>query len=235
VPTPAPAKLAISGTVISYAGNKPVPNASIKLYSSSSFATPFSTTLSAADGTYSIDVPAGTPDLVWSELTAADYIDQYPHAYRFDFSQGDLTDVTLRAVVADNIESAALLVKEIWDPAAMVVIGYVHDCDRLVVMHAAVALSTTSKTRTFAPRASIYYGAPGAVPLAVPPEDRGDTNDNGAYAAFHVPIGQPLYVQAWGFVDAAAQAMGEAGLTLIAEQPVRTVAGSAANVQLWAQ
>jgi hypothetical protein len=173
--------------------------------------------------------------MMWGELSAATYVDQFPHAFRYDFSQGDITQYNLRAALADNVESAALLVKEIWDPASMVAAGYVLDCNRMIVMHAAVALSTTSKTRTFAPRASVYYGAPGAVPLAVPPEDRADTNDNGAFAVFHIQIGQPLYLQAWGFVDAAAQAKGEAGLTLIGEQPVHVAANSLANVQLWTQ
>lgn len=235
VPTPAASALTISGSVLSYGTSKPVPGATIKLYSSASFATPFATATSAADATYSLDIPAGTPDQLWGEYVADGYLTVMPHGHRFDFANGNLADFNLRAVTPDNIESAALLVKEIWDPSAMAAVGNLYDCNRLVVMHAAVTLSSTSKTRTFVAGAPMYYGSPGAVPLAVPPEDRADTNDNGAFVAFHVPPGQQLYIQAWGFVDAAAQAQGEAGLKLIAETPLHTMANAAANVAMWAQ
>jgi hypothetical protein len=231
--TPAPAALTITGTVLSFGTSKPLPNAALALYSSASYATPFATATSAADGTYSMNIAAGSPDVTWAEAIAADYLSVYVHAFRFDFSQGDITAFNPRVLTPDNVESAALLVKEIWDPTVMVAVGNVYDCTRSVVMHAAVALSSTSSTRTFVAGAPMYYGAPGAVPLAVPPEDRGDTNDNGAFVAFHVPPGQTLYLQAWGFIDAAAQAKGEAGLTLIAEQQLHTVANGAANVSLW--
>jgi hypothetical protein len=232
-PTPSAAALTITGTVLSFGNSKPVPNAALALYSSASYATPFATATSLADGTYSMAIAAGSPDVAWAEAIAPDYLGVYVHAFQFDFSQGDIADFNPRVLTADNVESAALLIKEIWDPSVMVAVGNVYDCNEVVVMHAAVALSSTSGTRTFVAGAPMYYGAPGAVPLAVPPEDRGDTNDNGAFVTFHVPPGQTLYLQAWGFVDAAAQARGEAGLTLVGEQPLHTVANVAANVSLW--
>jgi hypothetical protein len=234
VPALAPSALSISGVMSAYGTNKPVGGGSVKLYSSPDYATPFATTTAAADGTYSIDVPQGTPDVLFGEYTSDGYLVVYPQAQRANLTQGNITDFRLSVLTPDAVESAALLAKEIWDPAYMVIAGNVYDCQRLVVMHAVVVLSTTSGTRSFATRASIYYSVPGAVPLVAPPDERWDTNDNAAYAAFHVPVDRPtLYLQAWGFVDAAAQAQGEAGLTLIGEQPVHIAVGGFGNVVIW--
>lgn len=234
VPAATTAPLTISGVMATYGANKPVGGGEVKLYSSPDYATPYATTTAAADGTYSIELPAGTPDVLFGEYTAAGYLVVYPHAQRPNLTQGNITDFKLALATPDNVESAALLVKEIWDPAATVIAGTLLDCQRLVVMHGIVVLSTTSGTRSFAPRASIYYSAPGAVPLVAPPDERWDTNDNGAFAAFHIqPTQSTMYLQAWGFVDAAAQAQGEAGLTLIAEQPVHIVVNTFDNVALW--
>lgn len=235
VPATAPSALTISGTVATYGTNKPVADATIKLYSSPDYATAFATAMSAADGTYTIDVPAGTAEMLFGEYTAPGYLDVYPQASRPNFQMGDITGFKLSVIVPDNVESLALLVKEIWDPSSAVVAGNVFDCNRENVMHAEVVLSTTSGTRTFAPRASMYFGSAGVVPIVAPPDERGDTNDNGAFAAFHVPTSEPtLYLQAWGFVDAAAQAQGEAGLTLLTEQRIHIPTGAFANVALWA-
>ena len=234
VATPSPTAVTFSGSILSYGTNKPIPSATIALHSSADYGTPIATTTSMADGTYSIQVPTGTPDALWGHFTNASYLEFFIHATRPDLSMGDIPDFTLRMVTADNIESAALLVKELWDPAFMTIAGTVYDCNRMVVQHAAVALSSTSGTRTFVPGASLYYGAPGVVPLAVPSDERVDTNDNGAFAVFRVPAGQ-LYLQAWGFVDAAAQARGEAGLTLIGEQAVHGATNAVANVSIWSK
>lgn len=234
VPATAPAALKIIGTVATYGTNKPVADASIKLYSSPDYGTPFSTATSATDGTYSIDIPMGTPEMLFGEYTAAGYLVVFPQANRPNFQNGDITNFKLSVITPDNIESLALLVKEIWDPASAVIAGYVYDCNRENVMHATVVLSTTSGTRTFAPRASMYFGSAGVVPIVAPPDERWDTNDNGAFAAFHVQASDSLYLQAWGFVDAAAQAKGEAGLTLLAEQKVHIETNGFGNVVLWA-
>jgi len=234
VPMPAPTPVTFTGSVLSFGTSKPIPDTTIKLYSSADFTTPIATATSQQDATYSIQVPAGTPDVLWGFFAAAEYLDIYPHAVRVNLANGDIPDFTLRMITADNIESAALLVKEIWDTTNMTIAGNVYDCNRMVVMHAAVALSTTSGSRSFIAGASLYYGAPGVVPLAVPPDQGADTSDNGAFAVFRVPNGK-LYLQAWGFVDAAAQARGEAGLTLIGEQPVHGVANAVANVAIWAK
>ncbi|HSD88154.1 MAG TPA: hypothetical protein VLB44_11590 [Kofleriaceae bacterium] len=235
VPTPAPAPITFSGTFLAYGTSKPIAGGSIKVYDSVDFATPIATAISATDGAYSVTYPAGTRNELFGEFSAAGFLTIFPHYVRADLSQGDVSMYTLRIATSDNIESAGLLVKEIWDPTSAVVAGTALDCNSLIVMHAAIVVSSASGTRQFVPGVSVYYGSPGAVPLAVPPGDRADTNDNGAFALFHVKPQQPLFVQMWGFVDGAAQAKGEAGLTLIGESPIHVVADTSISLNLWAK
>jgi hypothetical protein len=236
VPKLAPSPVTFTGIVKQFGNGKPIPSASIKLFGSADYGTPIATTTSdATDGSYSITVPAGTDSRLYGEFSAANYLTIYPEDVRTDLTTGDYTMFTLQLITSDGIEGAALLVKEIWDPESAVFAGTAYDCNGLIIMHAAITVSTVSGQRTFAPGATVYYGAPGAAPLAVPPDDRGDTNDNGAFALFHLKPGPQLYAQMWGFVDAAAQAKGEAGLTLITEHPLKVVANTAGNISLWAK
>jgi hypothetical protein len=236
VPRPAPSAVTFSGTVRQFGSStKLIPNASIKLYGSADYGTPLATTTSdATDATYSITVPAGT-DRLYGEFSGAGYLTIYPEDVRVDLTMGDLTMFNLQLVTPDIIEGAAIPVKEIWDPESAVFAGTAYDCDRLIIMHAAIVVSTVQGQRAFAPGVSVYYGAAGAAPIAISPDDRADTNDNGAFALFHLKPGTQLYAQSWGFVDAAAQAKGEAGLTLIAEHPLKVVPNTTGNVSLWAR
>jgi hypothetical protein len=233
VMTNAPTNVTFSGKVQGFGTGTAIPGAEVKLFSSIDFATPFATAVANSDATYSITVPQGTADFMWGTVGGSGYLTTYVHAHRPDLTMGDVTDYDLAIFKVNNIEGAAILVKEIWDPAHAASAGYVRDCQRRPIQHAAVALSSTSGSRTFITGTSLYYGAPGAVPLAVSHDERADTNDNGAFAVFRVPPGQSVYLQAWGFPDAAAQAKGEAGLKLFAEHPVHAVADSVASINLW--
>jgi hypothetical protein len=222
--------------VKAFGNGKPVPSTTIKLFQSGDYGTPIAeTTSDATDGTYSVTVPAGTDSRLYGEFSAPNFLTIFPEDVRSNLTMGDFDMYTLQMVTADNVESAALLVKEIWDPAQAVFAGTALDCNGLVIMHAAITVSTVAGQRTFAPGVSVYYGAPGAAPLAVPPDDRADTNDNGAFALFHLKPGTQVYAQMWGFVDEAARAKGEAGLTLLAEHPLHVEANTAGNISLWAR
>lgn len=234
VPTPAPSPVTFTGTVKVFGQSVVVPNASIKVYSSVDYATPVATATSAADGTYSLTVPTGTPNQLFGDFEAANYLSVYPHYVRANLSMGNISMYALSVVTSDIIDGASLLVKENWDPTSAVFAGTALDCDGVIVEHAEVVLSATAGQRDFVPGVSVYYGAAGAVPLAVPPDQRADTNDNGAFAIYHLKEGAPYYVQMWGFIDQTAQAQGEAGLTMVAEEQIHVVTNTAGNVALWA-
>ncbi len=234
VPALSTSAVNVSGNVEPYGATTPIPNAQLHVYSDVNWSTTVATGTSAADGTYTMQFPAGTPNLLWGSYSAAGYLTENSHAQRANLAQGNVTGYNLHLFTSDFVESAAILVKENWDPAYNGIAGTAFDCNRLVVEHAAIAVSSTSGTRTFIDGTSLYYGVAGAVPLAAPSDQRGDTNDNGVFAVFRVPAGTQ-YVQMWGFVDANAMAQGEAGLTLVGEQPIHAVANELTTVALWAQ
>lgn len=234
VPQPSLVPVTFSGKVMRYGVSTVIPNAHLEIFSDRGFQNKVGDATSAADGTYSLTLPAGTPDLEWSRATA-DSTFLVTNVYQFypNLRQGDYTNFNPQIVTSDNIESAALLVKEIWDPSKHVIAGFVFDCNRVIVEHAEVVVSTTSGTRTFVDGVSTYYGVPGAIPIVAPPDQRGDTNDNGAFAVFHLPPDQTFYIQVWGFVSASAMSSGADGLTLLQEVPFNGIANSATSMNVW--
>jgi hypothetical protein len=232
---PAPSPVTFSGIVKSFSSNKPIPNATIKVFGSADYGTPIATATSdATDASYSLTVPTGT-DREYGEFSAEGFLTFYPEDVRPNLTMGDVSMYNLQLVTSDAVEGAALLVKEIWDPEAAVFAGTALDCNGLIIEHAEVVVSTVAGQRAFAPGVSVYYAVAGAAPIVASPDDRIDTNDNGTFALFHLKPGVAVYAQLWGFVDATAQAKGEAGLTLLAEHPLHVVANTAGNISLWAR
>jgi hypothetical protein len=223
----------ISSSPMSYIGNvgffgtsNLIAGAQIKVHTSVGFQSPITTATSAADGTYTLPIPAGTPDALWISVEGPGVLTAYNHGFRAELFNGDVTSFNLRMFVPSNIEGVTGLVGGMWDESRAVMAAYAVDCERRVIEHAAVTVSSAAGTRAFADGVQVFFGAPGAVPLAVPPSERGDTNNNGLVAIMRLPPGYSLRVQVWGFLDAAAMARGADGLTLIAEHPIHVVANA---------
>lgn len=224
VPRTSTSAMSYNGKVTFFGTSNAIAGAQISAFSSVAYQNPVTTTTSAADGTYTLTVPAGTPDVLWTSVGGPGALTAYYHDFRADLFNGDVADFNLRLFTPANIEGATGLVGGMWDAARAVFAGYAVDCDQRVIEHAVAVVSSAQGTRTFVAGAQVYYGAPGVVPLAVPPADRGDTADNGIVAILGLPPGDNLRIQVWGFLDAAALARGAAGLTLIADHPLHVVA-----------
>ncbi len=233
--TDLPDALTIAGVVETFGGGDPVAAADLAIYEAVDFADPIVTGTSGDDGTYSLTVPAGSQSQLWTERGADGFLTAYYHAFRIDLSgDTDYSMFNLPMFTVDNIEGASVLAEERWDPATALVAGFAIDCESRAIQHALVVVSSTSGSRTFVDGVTVYYGAPGAVPIVVPATERLDTNDNGAFAVFRLPPGEELYLQTWGFPDQAAMDEGEAGLVLVGEQPLHAVANSVVNLEVWA-
>lgn len=233
--TESTAPITFAGVVETFGGGEPIADADLAIFDAVDFAEPIVSATSGDDGTYTFSIPAGTPDLLWTERGSEGFLTAYFHAFRPDLSgDTDYSSFDLPMFTVENIEGASVLAEERWDTATAVAAGNALDCDRRVIQHATVVASSTSGSRTFIDGVSVYYGAPGAVPIVVPATDRPDTNDNGAFAVFRLPPGEEVYVQTWGFPDEGALAEGEDGLVLIGEQPVHIVADSVVQMQIWA-
>jgi hypothetical protein len=218
--------MSYSGNVGFFGTNNVIAGAQVDAYTSVAYTSPIASATSAVDGTYTLTIPAGSPDVLWVSAGGPGALTTYNHGYHARLFDGDITDFNLRLFTPGNIEGATGLVGGTWDESKAVLAAYVLACDARVVTHAAVVISSTAGTRTFVDGVQLYYAAPGAVPLAVPPTDRADTNDNGIVAVLGLPPGDSLHVQVWGFRDEAALARGADGLSLIADHPLHIAAGS---------
>jgi len=233
MPTPSVNAVSVSGLLQKYGVSVPVAGATITFYATPEFSPAVATATTAADGTWSLVLPAGTPNIVYTQSSASGFVDSRGYFIGLDLTKPSVTNFNGRIVTSDNVESAALLVKENWDPTKSIYVGTALDCMNMIVEHAIATVSSEPGVRKFVDGVAVYYSAPGAVPLAVLPEDRGDTNDNGAFAFFHMPPDVTLYGQLWGYIDAAAMAQGADGLTMLAEFPVTSPANTATSLNAY--
>jgi hypothetical protein len=224
VPRTSTSAMSYSGKVSLFGTSTVIEGATVAAYSSVAYENAVATTTSAADGTYTLNIPAGSSDVFWTSVGGPGALTAYYHDFHADLFNGDVTDFNLRLFTPANIEGATGLVGGMWDANRAVFAGYAVDCDDRVIEHAVALVSSTQGTRSFVAGPQVYYGAPGAVPLAVPPADRGDTADNGIIAVLGLPPSDNLHLQLWGFRDAAALARGADGLTLVADLPLHVFA-----------
>jgi hypothetical protein len=223
----------ISGTTTEITNGMAVANVPVAFYYDL-FGTPAEEGTSNASGTISLTLPAPVPSYMNVKLTRDGDFENYGFNVELDVSDGTIAGVTFPSAGRDATELVASILGETFDTTKGYAAGTVFDCDGAMMAHLVATLSSTSSTGTgaeptFVPGASVYYFMSGTIPLPVPRSERTDTNTNGGFLITRIPptaASQRYYLQAWGYRDAAAAAMGEAGLTLIAELPVAIFADS---------
>jgi hypothetical protein len=147
VPEPSTEAVTYTGFVQFFGGGEPIAGAEVEIFPSGAFDTPVASATSGADGAYTLTFPAGTPDVLWASVTAPGALLNYRHAFRLDLASGDVADFDIAMFTPENIEGASVLVEERWDPERAGIAGLVLDCDRRVIMHAAVTVSSVSGLR----------------------------------------------------------------------------------------
>jgi hypothetical protein len=233
VPVLSTLTVTVSGKVQNYTGGT-VASAYLLVYGRSDFTTPITSASSDVDGSYTMDLPVGTPDTLFGKIVATGFADIYAANARLDLTMATLPNFNWTTATEAFLDTVFGIVNAVRDrtKAAMAITAL--DCNGFAIEHAVATVSSTSRTRTFIPGASIFYGAAGTFPVPVRPETRGDTNNNGAIAAFNVPPTGSSFLQIWGFPTAAAQAVGASGLVLIAEYPLTLFAGESVGFSAFA-
>jgi hypothetical protein len=234
VPRDSTIEVTVSGTVKNYSGGTPIPSAAISVYDSNDYDTPIATTTAGTDGTYSIVIPTGTPDLLFAKVVADGFVEIYVENLRPDLTTATIADFDLSMATAAFLDTTFALVDTDWDHTKAGIAAVAQDCSRHPLEHAVATISATAGERDFIAGAPVFYAAAGDFPLPVPPDTRGDTNDNGAIAALNIPPSGTAFLQIWGFPDAGAVAEGEAGLELVAEYPLNLFADEALGFTAWA-
>lgn len=235
VPTPAAMAVTLGGTLTDYSSNQPVVGATFEVFQHGDHeGTPIASATTDASGAYSMTLPSGTSDLLSGAIAGGGVIPELRDQLRPDLGQATAAlDVTTGT--AEVLDQVAQGVGVDRDAGLGQVWVRVLDCNRFAIVHAVVVLSATPGVRDFVDGVPLFYSTAGA-PFPLPnPDGITATTSDGTAVALNVPLAGAQYVQAWGFVDAAAAARGdEASLVLVAERAVSRRAGTITRVELWA-
>jgi hypothetical protein len=207
------------------------PGATAELFASATFASPIVSLTTDDQGNYTVDVPEGTPDILYAHVTGCILAEEYLHAIRPTRTLApDILALNIAAARASFIDDAASLVRVTRDSADGFAYVVVSDCAGNPIQHVEVVLSVQRSVRTFIAGAITVYGTAGATPVPVLVTAQADTADNGAAAIFNIAPDAEYYLQAWGFQTQDEAARGEPGLALVMEYPVRIERGMAYGI-----
>ena len=160
-------------------------------------------------------------------------VPQLVHQMWLDLDRAPLTiDYTMGT--SELLDTVDDMVDVDHDAGLARLVVHVLDCNRYSLMHTAVVLSATAGVRDFVDGVPVFYSVAGTpFPLPVQHEQVSVTDTGATAVLINVPIDEgELYLQAWGFPDAAAVARGEDGLVLIAEHAVARRAATTTWVTL---
>jgi hypothetical protein len=234
VPATSTMPVTLGGHVVDYDSNQPVAGATIQVFHAGDYdGAAIATATTDAAGAYSMTVPTGTPDLLSAALDGGGIVPELRDQLRPDLG-GATVSLDVTTATSDGLDMIDHDEVGIDRDAALAQVWvHVLDCDRSSITHAVVVLSTTAAQRAFVGGVPLFYSVAGDA-FDVPTADLSETQDDGTALGIDVPVDGTIYVQAWGFADAAAVARGEAGLTLVAEHAVAPRAGTLTRVELWA-
>jgi hypothetical protein len=237
VPTGSTMTVTLHGHIKDFNSAGAVAGATLDVFESGDYHGTIATATTGGDGAYSMSLTSGTLDLLWATISGGGVETQLIHQLRPDLGQAavEVDFTTAPTAELDAIISSEPRVEIVRDHQLAQLSVRVLDCNRRRITRAVVVLSATAGVRDFVEGAPVFYSANGEeFPLPVSHEQISETGTDGSAVALNVPVNGGLYVQAWGFPDAAALARGEDGLVLIAEHVVARRAGAGTRVNLWA-
>jgi hypothetical protein len=227
---PAAAGTVLTGTVADWSATG-IGDVSLSLYPTAAYATPFATTTTAADGSYSVAIPAGSPGIVFSETSGPGRIVVRQHMAGIDYTRPRGWGSNTHAEIDQFLEPLSSATGVAWEPGLAAADIHAYDCSVNHLEHVAIVVSSTSGTRTFVAGAITSYASATGIPEAF--DAQPETTRNGS-AYVLLPPGT-YYAQLWAFVDAAALARGAEGLTLLGEQPFTAQADARARLDTWTE
>lgn len=175
----------------------------------------------AVDGQYTLDLPAGGTR--WGfKVTQDDYTDTFLLNQYFDPNNA-AQSLNISAISEGLTTALPAIIGLVRTPGSGVLAGAMRDCDDHEVSHVIATVSATSGQIDHLEGADTYY-LDSSAGLPVRHDQLAQTDTNGLFAVFQLPVTTEAFIQIWGFTDSADIADGEAGLTLLAELASPTVA-----------
>jgi hypothetical protein len=211
--------LQMAGNTLDLATGTRLANATIDVFYDLNLTTPTVTATSDGTGAYTLTLPKPVPSTIQVRLRATSYYDVLNVAAAIPVD-GQQISVSWLFVSRASGLAAIEAIGETDDPTASIFAMFVEDCRSRRLIHAigtvAAAPSQGTAPPSFVPGVRTYYET-GAPPVPVVRSMQTETDETGGLVAYHGPASGTVYLQMWGFVDAASVAQGAAGLRLISE------------------
>jgi hypothetical protein len=227
--TRATAAFMVSGRVRDFQSGTPVANATVALFGDDSFeGAPLATGMTDVMGNYTLMAPMNTPNVVNWRVRANETLDTYSVRETLNVAGMAVTGENRESVAASTGRALPALIGMQRREMTGIIAGEARDCRGRSLENAIVTLASASSpdsmtAPSFVPGAQVYYFNND---LPTQRRTRISTNTDGLFVLLQVPPPQGTtryYVQVWGFRDMAALGMGRAGLSLLAETPVRVL------------
>jgi hypothetical protein len=227
-PAQSTATIAVAGTVSDFQTGGRLPDATVAVFRDDGFTgTPLAMATSDAMGAFAFTLPVGTPNILYWRTRAPSALDTFLIGNPIDVTAAMIT----AARVSVSLSTAGGLAALIGLQRMMgtgIVAGEAIDCRLRRLSGAVITLSSTSSLAsgappTFVPGAQAYYFDV-APDLPTSRLQQNTTNTNGLFLLIQVPPSpgtDRVYAQLWGFRTMADVGRGMAGLTLLAERPLR--------------
>jgi hypothetical protein len=201
-----------------------VSGATITAYQDTNFAgAGVATATSAGDGTFSIDLPAGTSRVAF-KTSAAEFLDTYLLNQYFEPDvAAQMKD--LEPISQSLANALPAFINQTRTPGLGVLAGAIRDCDQHEVMGAIATVSSTRGSPEHLDGAATYYFQPaGDQDLPVRLSQQAYTDNDGLFMVIELPPTSTAYLQVLGYLPDQDPSTDQ--MTLIAEIPAPVLADS---------
>lgn len=210
----------LNTTVTDFQTGNEIPGATVTMFDGTTGTPVLATGTSEADGSLSIDLPAGGSARFGFKMVAEDFYDTFlVNQYVQPTGSPQTSPSEISAISFGTGAALPALVGIQRTPGTGVLAGALRDCELHELSNFTATVSSTSGTRTPLDGARTFYfqnGLPArntVMPLA---------NKDGLFAILELPVTTTAYVQMWGYLDQAAADAGTE--TLLSELAVPVIA-----------
>ena len=208
--------ITLTGTVLNFTDSEDeVKEATVEVFEGTDYQNPLDTNgPTGIDGAYTLTLPTGNTRLGF-KMVAADYMDTFLLNQYFDpTTAAQSQDISMISIGTATALPALIGLQR--TSGTGVLAGAMRDCQDREVAGAIATVSSVQGEAVHLDGAVTYYLDAGTS-FPVRHEQQPNTDTTGLFAVFELPVTGTSYVQVWGFAEEADVAMGEAGLTLLAE------------------
>jgi hypothetical protein len=211
--------ITLSGPLIDFQSDEPLPGAELSLYGDEGIAsTPLTTTTADENGDYELTLPTGNTHWAF-KIVADEALDTYTLNQYFDPGESSQTK-QLESISLLTAQALPAFINVTRTPGLGIIAGAIRDCDNNEVSGAIAAVSSTPDATTFIDGGVSYYFSALMTSLPVRHSQQSLTNKDGRFVTIELPPGGEGHVQVFGFVDAADLADGEPTLLATISAPI---------------